>query len=163
VTAGRKRVNRDFVATAIALIVAGCGGGDDAATTTERERPLTKREFLAEADRICGFTDARIEAAADDLVIGGRDPRPAQVRRVVAAVVVPGLETEVRAIRAIGAPPGDAARIDRILAATERGIAAIEADPVSVLEGPPPALREAGRLARRYGSAECGARSSGTG
>jgi hypothetical protein len=119
---------------------------------------MTKPQFLAEADRICQFTDARIEAAADDLVIGGRDPKPAEVRRVVTAVVIPGLETEVRAIRALGAPRGDAARIEGILAATERGIAAIEADPVGVLEGPPPPVLAASRLARRSGSVEGGSR-----
>jgi hypothetical protein len=71
-------------------------------------------------------------------------------------VVIPALEAEVRAIRALGAPAGDERRVEAILAATERGIEQIRADPVGVLDGPPPALREAGRLARAYGSAECG-------
>ena len=64
----------------------------------------------------------------------------------------------MRAIRALGAPAGDEATVERILRATERGIAQIEADPEGAIEGPPPGLREAGRLARRYGSQECGAR-----
>jgi hypothetical protein len=119
-------------------------------------RPIAKVEFLAEADRICGSTNARVEAAADGLLATADRPPPAEVRRIVRRVVVPALEVEVRAIRALGAPAGDGAEVEAILAATEEGIAQIEADPVAVLDGPPPALRRAGRLARAYGSQECG-------
>ena len=145
----------------IVLAALGCGGGADESTTgypAGVSRPLAKVEFLAEADRICHSTNAQIEAAADDLATGPRDPAPAEVRRVVIGVAIPALEAEVRAIRALGAPAGDAREIAAIIDATERGIAQIRADPAAVLNGPPPALREAGRLARAYGSAECDVR-----
>ena len=135
----------------------GCGGGDDGSSTYPAgvSRPIAKVRFLAEADRICHSTNARIEAAADGLVTGRREPPPAEVRRVVLRIVVPTLRSEVDAIRALGAPAGDEAQVKAILAATEHGIRQIEADPVGVLDGPPPALREAGRLAQAYGSSEC--------
>lgn len=143
----------------VALALAGCGGGgDDATYPAGVSRPLDKVEFLAEADRICASTNARVEAAADDLATGRRDPPPAEVRRVVIGVAIPALESEVRAIRAIGAPAGDEREIDAIIAATEEGIEQIRADPQGALNGPPPALRRAGRLARSYGSAECDVR-----
>ena len=142
--------------TSIAL--AGCGGGDQTTYPAGVSRPLDKVEFLAEADRICASTNARIEAAADDLATGRHDPPPAEVRRVVIGVAIPALESEVRAIRAIGAPAGDEQQIDAIIAATEEGIEQIRADPQGALNGPPPALRHAGRLARSYGSAECDVR-----
>ena len=147
-------------AALIALVAAGCGGGesDDDPFPAGVARPPDKVEFLAEADRICHSTNARIEAAADDLATGPRDPSPAEVRRVVIGVAIPALEAEVRAIRAIGAPAGDEREVEAIVAATEHGIAQIRADPVAVLDGPPPALRRAGRLARAYGSAECDVR-----
>jgi hypothetical protein len=121
-------------------------------------RPLDKVEFLAEADRICHSTNARIEAAADDLARGPQDPPPAEVRRVVIAVAVPALETELRAIRAIGVPAGDAKEVGAIIAATERGIAQLRADPTAALNGAPQGLRAAARLSRAYGSQECGLR-----
>jgi hypothetical protein len=77
------------------------------------------------------------------------------VRRVVLRIVVPTLRSEVDAVRSLGAPAGDRAQVEAILAATERGIHQIEANPVGVLDGPPPALRQAGRLAEAYGSVEC--------
>jgi hypothetical protein len=141
--------------------VAGCGGGggdDDTTFPPGVSRPLAKVEFLREADRICQSTNARIEAAADDLVAGRQDPPPAEVRRVVIGVAIPALEAEVRAIRAIGVPEGDDREVRAIIAATEGGIQQIRADPQGVLNGPPPALRRASRLARAYGSAECDVR-----
>ena len=141
----------------LAAALIGCGGGesDDVTYPAGVSRAPDKVDFLAEADRVCHSTNARIEAAADELVGGRDDPPPAQVRSVVLNVAIPALEAEVRAIRALGAPAGDERDVDAIIAATEEGIAQIRADPVAVLSGPPPALRRAGRLARAYGSVEC--------
>jgi hypothetical protein len=134
----------------------GCGGGGGSSTSSSTPpAPITKDHFLSEADRICHFTDARVEAAADDLVEAQRKPPPAKVRRVVLRIVVPTLQSEVDAIRALGSPAGDAARVDAILDATKRGIDQLEAHPTAVLDRPPAALRRAGRLARAYGSREC--------
>jgi hypothetical protein len=149
-----------LVAVATLLAVAGCGGGDEAEDEFPPgvAQPPTKVEFLREADRICLSQDAQIEAAADDLVNAPGRPPPAQVRRLALGIVVPALEAEVRAIGALPVPVGDEREVEAILAATERGIAQIEVDPASLVDGPPPGLREAGRLAERYGSRQCGVR-----
>jgi hypothetical protein len=118
-------------------------------------RPIAKVWFLAEADRICHSTNARIEAAAYDIATAGRDPRPTEARRVALGIAVPALEAEVQAIDSLGAPRGDEREVEAIITATNRGIAQIKADPARVVNGPPPALRQAGRLARAYGSTEC--------
>jgi hypothetical protein len=147
------------LALALAFVVAaGCRGDDagDDGFSPGVAQPIAKLELHAEADRISPTTKTRVEAAADGHVSTGNDPPPTQVRRIVIGVVVPALEAEVRAIRALGAPAGDRARVEAIIAATERGIDQILADPVAVLDGPPPALRRAGGLARAYGSRECG-------
>src|SRR5215204_2273826 len=113
------------------VLVAGCGGGDDSTGTYPPgvSRAPDKVEFLAEADRICASTNARIEAVADDLATGRADPPAAEVRRAVLGVVIPALQAEVRAIRAIGAPAGDEREVEAIVVATQRGIAEIRADP----------------------------------
>ena len=143
---------------AIALIaLAGCGGDDGTTSTFVEPPPLTKAEFLAEADRICHAVEAQIEAAADDYA-GEEKPDPAEVRRVVTRVVVPKLRSEASTIRLLDPPPEDLEEIEAILAATERGADALEADPQSALDGIPDDLREAERLARAYGSKQCGLR-----
>jgi hypothetical protein len=122
--------------------------------------PLPKVEFLREADEICHASEARIEAAADDLVTGRGDPAPAEVERAAVRIVIPALETEVKAIRALGAPEGDEREVERILSATESGIEEIRREPRALLEGIPPSLRRAQRLAESYGSRQCGFRTS---
>ena len=142
-----------------ALILGGCGSDEENEDFSPVvAEPLSKVEFLREADRICFASESRIEAAADDLVAGPGRPDPAEVERVAISIVVPALESEVRAIRAIGAPEGDAREIESILNATEDGIAAIEADPRGLLDGVPADLRRAERLAGAYGSQQCGFR-----
>ena len=68
-----------LVVAGLALILAaGCGGGEESTDDDFApgvSQPIAKVEFLAEADRICASTNARIEAAADDLV--DHRPRPA--------------------------------------------------------------------------------------
>jgi hypothetical protein len=155
-------VNRDFVASAIvslAFLMAACGSEDDPDEFSPVvSEPLAKVEFLRRADAICHSTEARIEAAADDLVTSRRDPAPAEVERIALSLVVPALETEVTAIRALGPPAGDEREVEAILEATEQGIAAIEADPRGLLDGIPAPLRRAQDLAEAYGSQQCGLR-----
>ncbi len=143
----------------VVLALAGCGGDDgpDDFSPVVSE-PLSKVEFLREADRICYSSEARIEAAADELVLGRQEPDPTEVERIANSLVVPALETEVRAIRALGAPAGDEQRVEAILTATEQGIAAIKSDPRGLLDGVPGQLRRAQRLAEAYGSQQCGVR-----
>jgi hypothetical protein len=152
-----------LVTVVVLLAFAGCGGGDETTSTYPPgvARPIDKVEFLREADRICESTNARVEAAADDLVGGRNGPPPAQVRRIVLAIVIPALQTEVDAISSLGAPEGDEQKVDAIIAAVEAGIAELRADPLSALDGPPPSLVRAGRLAADYGSRACDVRQSG--
>jgi hypothetical protein len=155
--------HRARLGAALALAaLAGCGGDDEPDDFSPVVvEPLSKVEFLDEADRICFASEARIEAAADDLVTRRRDPAPAEVERVALGVVVPALESEVRAIRALGAPDGDEQEVEEILSATEQGIAAIERDPRGLLDGVPAPLGRAQRLAEAYGSRQCGFRATG--
>jgi len=146
-----------LAAGAIALALAGCGGDERTTTGFTEPPPLTKAEFLHEADRICFAIESQIEASLDDFV-NDDHPDPAQVRRVVERIVVPRLRSEVQTIRLLDPPPDDADEIERILAATQRGTDQLEADPESAVDRIPAGLREGERLARAYGSEECGIR-----
>ena len=103
-------------------------------------------------------SEAQIEASADELANQKGGPDPAEVSRVALRIAVPALESEVRAIEALGAPKGDEPKVQAILDATEEGIDQIKANPGGLADGPPPALREAQKLASAYGSRECGFR-----
>ena len=153
--------SQSLIAGLAAAALAGCGGDEPASTDQgpPEPEPLTKAQFLNEADRICFATESQIEAAADDLLVGGEEPPPDEARKLAREFVVPRLRSQVDTIRLLEPPPGDADEIERILEATEMGADQIEADPTAYLDDPPPALVEAERLARAYGSEECGLRS----
>lgn len=136
----------------------GCGGDEPSEPAEPAEPvPLTKAEFIFEADRICFSAESQIEAAADDYATQ-EDPDPREVRRIVTRVVVPKLRAEVQTIRLLEPPAGDEDEVEAILAATERGADALDGDPEAALDGLPAPLREAERLARAYGSKQCGLR-----
>ena len=121
-------------------------------------QPIGKVEFLAEADRICHSTNARIEAAADDLGHGATR-RPRRCGGWRSSIAVPALETEVRAIRALGrAAAATSAKVRRSSPRPSAASTEIRADPAAVVNGVPAGLREAGRLARAYGSQQCDVR-----
>lgn len=147
-----------FPLVAVALL-SGCGEDDEGGGFSPVvSDPISKVEFLRQADEICRSTESQIEAAADDLLTQEGDPAPSEVKQVAVDLVVPALEGEVAAISALGAPDGDEAKVQAILDATEAGITEIEADPQALLDGVPESLREAEMLARAYGSQECGIR-----
>lgn len=152
-----RRLAAGCLAVAV-LGCAGCGGedSDESEFSPVVSDSLSKVEFLRQADEICLASESQIEAAADDLVTSEEPPDPAEVERVAVDIVVPSLESEVAALRALGAPEGDEERVEAILSATEEGIAAIEDDPRGLLDGIPKPLAEAQKLAEQYGSRQCG-------
>ena len=152
-----------FVASALsaALLVSGCGGGGSGGEQAEPgPTTLTKADFIHRADEICQFYETRIEAAGDDLLAelppSGK-PTSAQLRGFARDVVVPNLELTIKGVGDLRPPASDEADVARILEQTATAVKQIKNDPVALAGGNPPALIEAGRLARRYGSNECGA------
>ena len=143
---------------AATAVTAGCGD-DETTSAPTTTGPPTKQAFLISADQICNSFESQIEAAGDDLFTGKHQPPPGQVRRFALRIAVPKLEAEIDAVRSLGAPRGDAEEINGILAASQQGVDQIERDPELIAGGQaPPGLRKAGRLAKAYGSQECGAR-----
>lgn len=154
------RLRAGAVAFVAALAVAGCGGASDETTTgaLSDPAPLSKAEFIREADQICLSSESRIEAAADDYATAKKPPSRKQVASVAKGVVIPALEAEVQAIEALGEPAEGAGQVRMILALTRQGIEAVRSSPASLLDGPPKELVEANRLSRKFGAAQCGLR-----
>lgn len=153
----RRGLSLGAAGAALVLVLAafGCGGDEDSQPSATTGA-ATRSEFLTRADAICLSIETQIEAAGDDLFSAPGRPDPAEVREFAFDVAIPKLAEEVEAIRALGVPPGDDRPIEAILVAAELGVEQIRRDPQILVSAAPPALREAGRLARRYGSSECG-------
>ena len=97
------------VGIAAALIAAGCGSSNSSTTTTS----LTKAEFLAKANAICKAGTAKQTAAQESL---GKNPSQAQLQAYVKGVAIPTIQSQINAVRALGAPAGDEAKVNAMLA-----------------------------------------------
>jgi hypothetical protein len=156
---------------AAGLIAAGCGDDDEetttAATTTTTQagatgptgasgEPLSKAEFIEEADAICKAGDKEIDAAADQLFSGGANPGQAEEEAFITQTLVPGVQQQVDGIRALTPPEGDEEEVQAILDAAQQAIDELEADPEAFFEQGGDPFAEANQLAQEYGLQVCG-------
>lgn len=136
---------------ALALIAAGCGGddGDDGGT------PLTKEEFITQADEICATGDEEINATANEQFGELEEEPPVDEQEAfLSDVVAPNYEDQLAQIRELSPPEEDAEQIDELLSALEDLIAQLRDEPATVLEATEPP--EASTLAQDYGLQNCG-------
>jgi hypothetical protein len=151
---------------AAGLIAAGCGDDDDdttAATTTSTTttagatgEPLSKDEFIAQADAACKAGDKKIDAAADEVFSNG-NPSQADQEAFVTDDVIPNIQEEVDGIAALTPPEGDEEEVAAIVDAAQSAIDEITADPSLLTEqGAGDPFTEANQLAKDYGLEVCG-------
>jgi ABC-type lipoprotein release transport system permease subunit len=134
---------------AVALMAAGCGGGDDNSDTTTVS--LTKSAWIAKADAICQQGNQEIEQAAKQQFGNGK-PTAADVRQFGTETALPNTQKQVDQIRALGAPSGDEDQVNKILDTVQADIdkakAAGDVEDSTFADG--------NALAKQYGLKVCG-------
>jgi hypothetical protein len=144
------------------VIVAGCGGGSDSSSSTEATTSsLTKAEFLKQGNAICAKGNKEIEEGFEEFgkehgFSKKKQPTQAELEEAAEEVLIPNIRREIDGIRALGAPSGEEAEVEAVLAAAETGLEKGEEDPgVMIEEGEGP-FKEANKLSREYGLVKCG-------
>jgi hypothetical protein len=143
----------------IALLVAGCGGGDD--DSSAGEPSLSKEEFIAKADAVCKRGNKRVEIAFGEFLNENKDikrPEPSDYEGLVGDVLVPSVKQEIEEVRALDAPDGDEGEIDEMITALEEGVETAEDNPKAVTASSDAVFGIASRLAGEYGLEVCGSR-----
>ncbi|HEY6551234.1 MAG TPA: hypothetical protein VIY71_08565 [Solirubrobacterales bacterium] len=143
---------------ALALLVAGCGGGGDDSSTGPT---ISKAAFIKKADAICSGGNKRMEASLAHFFQEGKKikrPSKADFEELVGKVVVPNLRQEIKEIRALGAPSGDEDKVDEILTALEEGLETAEGNPQAAVDSSEVVFGISSRLAREYGLEVCSSR-----
>lgn len=151
-----------------ALFVSGCGGdsGDSGSaagsTAAASTGPLTKAEFIKQADRICKKADDRVyygasayrETHAKEL--NKLEPIPRE-EKMIRVFVLPSIERQIAEIESLEAPKGDEQKIEAILAELKAGLKYGEKKPYSVSYEEPSEypFAKLSELAREYGFNEC--------
>jgi hypothetical protein len=108
----------------VALGAAGCGGSSSTKSTTTAA--ITKAEFVAKANAICGSADPALSVAGAKLAT---HPTPATIASVVKNTYVPSVEAQITGIRALGTPSGDQATVARMLQLVQADLNKIKRDP----------------------------------
>ena len=146
---------------ALAIVVAGCGGGSDSNSSTEATSSLTKAQFLKQGNAICAKGNKEIEQGFEEFgkehhFSKKNEPTQTELEEAAEEVLIPNIRQELDGIRALGAPSGEEAEVEKVLAAAEKGLAKGEEDPGAMIkegEGP---FKEANELAREFGLTTCG-------
>jgi hypothetical protein len=120
---------------------------------------LSKAEFVKQANAICekGKKESLVKMAAyAKQHKGAGQAGPAAIVEAVKAVFIPGVESQIEEIRALGAPPGEEAKVEDFLAAMEDGVdTANEASGSNPSAAFSQSFKRSAKLAHEYGLDGC--------
>lgn len=132
---GSKGVVAVVAIAALAGLMSGCGGGDEAAETTSA---LTKAAFSQRANAIC--EDAKKQIVEENFAQIRKLADEPKAReelefKIVETTMVPSLEHEVEQLRSLGAPQGGDAEFEKMLKLIEGAVAEAETEPETYVAG----------------------------
>ena len=164
-----------LIVGALALFVAGCGGGSDSTsggtaaegttatsdanqTTAQKSegaaesKPLTKTEFNTRINEICIQEPPNYEREVEELEKGGKKP---SVEEKHLKAAVPPLYAAKEEMEAVEPPPGEEKNLEKLIAALESAAKGLEAEPSSELSGPKSPFAEFQKLSAEFGFETC--------
>ncbi len=133
-----------LAALVLSVVAVGCGGGGEPG-------PLPRKAFVAQANAICAQGTKDREAAMSEAA--KESASESESEELVTAAAVEATEDMVDELDGLGVPRGDEKQVEAIIAAFEKGIATIEADPERGLGSS--AFKQADEAALAYGLSEC--------
>lgn len=138
-------------ALVVAFAIAGCGSSstNSSSTASATVPAITKAEFVAKANAICGKADPVLSAAGAKLETR---PPEAQVAALVKGTYVPAIQSQITAIKALGVPTGDEATVANMLALAQADLNKIENAPQLIATD---AFADFAKVAHPYGLTAC--------
>jgi hypothetical protein len=137
----------------VGLGAAGCGGSTSGTTGSTKATPasaaISKAEFVAKANAICGTADPVLSAA--DAQLASR-PTGSQVETIVRGTYVPSIEAQISGIRALGTPSGDQAAVAAMLKLVQTDLSKLKSNPMLVTTD---VFGDFARVAHPYGLTAC--------
>jgi hypothetical protein len=141
-----------IVALALAsVVVVGCGGGGDSTAITTSS--LSKKQFIDKANEIC--QEAR-EIALAYKPKNESGPEKQVVTATIHKGVLPAIQGAMEEVRELGAPEGDEAKIEAIVAGNEEMVEKAEGKSFSALGDMETLFLPTAEKARSYGIDRCG-------
>jgi hypothetical protein len=146
-----------LVATAF-LVGCGSDSSSNASATDEAAAPLSKAEFVKQAEEICQQgtkkKDAAVSAALKEQAAQGQAAPTAQdTAKLVEETVLPSYSKIVDQMSRLGAPQGDEAKVEKLTSEFEAALQAAEANPAKASQKNP--FIPADEAAKAYGIENC--------
>jgi len=140
---------------ALAGVAAGCGGDDS--------EPLTKAEFIEQADAACKEAnkeadevfEAFFKEAEKATKTGNAPPGEEDEKALLQEGVIPAIEVQIETLEDLNPPEADEAKIDALVVELEKVAKEAETHPVGASAQPLP-FEKASKLAEDYGFKHCG-------
>jgi len=140
------------------LAVAGCGGGNGTSTTAA----ISKADFLKKGNAICKKGNQSIKLAGNHLLPQGKQPTAAQKQQFTNVALLT-IQAEILRVKRLGAPPGDEAKVNAIIASAQAALQKVKQDPSVLFKQNSDPFAEANKLANAYGLTACGGGGGGGG
>jgi hypothetical protein len=167
-------MSKRFIATlaaalAIVVLVAGCGGGSDSSDSTAADTggadtsdapALSKAEFIKQGDEICAETGQKLQEGITDFSsengLDEGEPSEEQAEELVTEVILPLIQEQAEEIDALGAPKGEEAEVEEIVAGLEEAVDEGLEDP-SIATGSDNPFADVDQRSQDFGFNVCGA------
>ncbi|HEX6687819.1 MAG TPA: hypothetical protein VF085_04050 [Solirubrobacterales bacterium] len=149
------------IVSLLLALVAGCGGGGDgssSSTTVSKTWTGSKQAFVKKADAICSknaklIFQGVVKALYPAGINGAND---SEKKEAVEKALVPGINTEIREIRALGFPSGQEDEVEAVLSSLEEELERAQSEPTEFLLGQSSPFVDSKQAAEEYGFTACG-------
>jgi hypothetical protein len=141
---------------ALALIVAGCGSSSDETTAS-----ISKAEFTKQGNAICKAgneeTNEGFENFGKEHNLQNKEPSEAQFEEISETVLIPSVSSQIKEVRALGAPEGEEGEVEEFLTHAEEALEEVEEEPSLIsAEGKEEPFYTVNKEAATLGLAACG-------
>jgi hypothetical protein len=153
--------------TAIGLVAAGCGGGSSSTTTAAtgatgatgaQGAALTKSEFLAKGNAICKKGNQAINKAAHQTFGprgSGQKPSQSELHDFATKTLIPNIQEQITAIKALTPPSGDEAQVTKITDDAQAALDKAKQDPSALTGNGPDPFQQVNKETDAYGLTAC--------
>jgi hypothetical protein len=138
---------RGLIVVVVVVVIGIVASGSSVAAT---KKPLTKPQFIAQANALCDAARTSFASVAPQLAaVKGGNPTPAQISAFVNAIAGV-VQTQITKTEALKPPTRDQSKITKFLHENQTDLNKVKANPQLLGGGQSPFL-DADTLARAYG------------
>jgi hypothetical protein len=143
----------------VGLVLVACGSSNDNSTTTA----LSKAAFLKQGNAVCAKGNKQINSAAHKVFGPNKKPTKADETKFATDTLIPSVQSQINAIKALGAPQGDEAKVTAIVTSAQSALDKIKADPTLAFQNKLDPFAKSNKLTTAYGLTACGGGGNGNG